>query len=118
MWRTGQSDLDGVEPFRLADATLPDTNSDRSALMIAVAGVRIDGADELVVLAASGEARGARREISSDEIVDPPARDGWTRRLKNSLGRSFRLGQTTRRGLRSHVGSDAARRSCVNERSS
>ena len=62
-WRTGQSDLGGVEPFRLAAATLPDMNSDRSTLMIAVAGVRIGDEDELVVLAASGGTRGAVRSL-------------------------------------------------------
>jgi CDP-diacylglycerol pyrophosphatase len=69
-WRTGQANLDGVEPFRLAAERAPGKSADLGRLMIVVAGARITGRDELVVLAADVGPPAPRGLTSAEEILD------------------------------------------------
>jgi CDP-diacylglycerol pyrophosphatase len=68
-WRTGQANLDGVEPFRLAAERLAGKSADLGRLMIAVAGTRIAGRDELVVLAADVGVATSRGLVSAEAIL-------------------------------------------------
>jgi CDP-diacylglycerol pyrophosphatase len=69
-WRTGQPNLDGVEPFRLAAERLSGRFADLGRQMIVVAGTRIAGRDELVVLAADVGPPVPRWFPSAEEVLD------------------------------------------------
>jgi CDP-diacylglycerol pyrophosphatase len=70
-WRTAQSNLDGVEPFRLAAERLSGKAADLGRMMIVVAGTRIAGRDELVVLVADVGVATPHGLVAAEEILDP-----------------------------------------------
>ena len=69
--RIGQTDLAGVDPFRLITQELADQVQDQALLMIAVAGTRIANDDQMVILAFNVGASTSLGQVSAEEIVDP-----------------------------------------------
>jgi CDP-diacylglycerol pyrophosphatase len=69
--RIGQTDLAGVDPFRLITQGLADQVQDQALLMIAVAGTRIANDDQMVILAFNVGASTSLGQVSAEEIVDP-----------------------------------------------
>jgi CDP-diacylglycerol pyrophosphatase len=69
--RTGQSDLNGIEPFRFAAARFAVGDSDLARLMISVVGTRVANRNELVLFVANDgpQPRGGR--YLAEEVVDP-----------------------------------------------
>ncbi|MBV8106352.1 MAG: CDP-diacylglycerol diphosphatase [Hyphomicrobiales bacterium] len=63
-------DLAGVEPFRLAAEALADKASGPSDLTIAVAGFRVEGEDEFVILASYANAPGAWWPVGAGDLLD------------------------------------------------
>ncbi len=69
--RVRGTDLAGVEPFRLAAAGLGDRVKNRAVLTIIVAGARVEGDDEFLILASYAGAPHAWRPVVSDDLLDP-----------------------------------------------
>ncbi len=80
--RTGRTDLQGVEPVRLAAQRLSGKAQGLARLAILVAQIRGAGADELVILASNAGASGSLGSGSAEDLLDsscsgePPA-SGW-----------------------------------------
>lgn len=72
--RTGQSDLSGLEPFRVAARRFASDNSALDQLMVFVVGTQIANHDELVLLVADSrrQARGGR--FIAEAVVDSACR--------------------------------------------
>ena len=70
IYRTGQSDLAGVYPFRLAAEGLAGMARSRADITIAVAKVPMDGTDEFVVLATYVHAPHQWWPMGSDDLLD------------------------------------------------
>jgi CDP-diacylglycerol pyrophosphatase len=70
------ADLSNVEPFRLAAEALADKVRKRGILMIMVAGVRVEGDNEFLILASYAGAPGAWWPVSAHDLLGPncPAR--------------------------------------------
>ncbi len=68
--RVRAADLSDVEPFRLAAEALADKVRDRRIMMIMVAGVRVEGDDEFVILASYAGAPGAWWPVGADSLLD------------------------------------------------
>jgi CDP-diacylglycerol pyrophosphatase len=68
--------LSDVEPFRLAAEALADKVRERRVLTIMVAGVRVEGDDEFLILASYAGAPGAWRPVHAEDLLGPncPAR--------------------------------------------
>ena len=64
------ADLSDVEPFRLAAEALADKVKDRGIVMMMVAGVRVGGADEFLILASYAGAPGAWGPVGADSLLD------------------------------------------------
>jgi CDP-diacylglycerol pyrophosphatase len=69
--RVPQPDLAGVKPFRLAAEGLADMVKNRARLTIAVAGVRVEDRDEVVILAADAGEPGQGGQVAAEQLVDP-----------------------------------------------
>jgi len=69
--RVRGTDLAGVEPFRLAAAALGDGVRNRAVLTIMVAGARVEGDDEFLILASYAGAPHAWRPVGADDLLDP-----------------------------------------------
>ena len=67
---SGRTDLSDVEPFRLAAEALADKVKDLGIMMIMVAGVRVEGDDEFVILASYAGAPGAWWPVGADSLLD------------------------------------------------
>jgi CDP-diacylglycerol pyrophosphatase len=68
--RVQKANLSDVEPFRLAAEALADKVKDRGSAMIMVAGVRVEGDDEFVILASYAGAPSAWWPIGADSLLD------------------------------------------------
>jgi CDP-diacylglycerol pyrophosphatase len=70
------ADLSDVAPFRLAAEALADKVRERRALTIMVAGVRVEGDDEFLILSSYAGAPGAWRPVRAEDLLGPncPAR--------------------------------------------
>jgi len=68
--RIKETDLSDIEPFRLAAEALADKVSDRGELTVLVAGVRVEGDDQFMVLATYAKAPGAWWPVGSDDLMD------------------------------------------------
>ncbi len=68
--RIAAADLDSVEPFRLAAEALADQVKDRASLTIMLAGVRVAGADQFMVLASYAGAPHSWWPIGAENLVD------------------------------------------------
>jgi CDP-diacylglycerol pyrophosphatase len=68
--------LSDVEPFRLAAEALANKVGERRVLTIMVAGVRVEGDDEFLILASYAGAPGAWRPVRAEDLLGPncPAR--------------------------------------------
>jgi CDP-diacylglycerol pyrophosphatase len=69
--RTGRSDLDQLEPFRLAARRLAIENSDLNRLMVFVIGTQAANRDELVLLVADYRRQARSGQFLAEEVVDP-----------------------------------------------
>ena len=67
--RVQAADLSDVEPFRLAAEALADKVRDRGILMIMVAGVRVEGDDEFLILASYAGAPHAWWPVGADSLL-------------------------------------------------
>ena len=67
--RVRGADLADIEPFRLAAEALADKVRDRAKLTIAVAGVRVEGDDQFLVLASYVEATGGLLPVRSSDLL-------------------------------------------------
>ena len=67
--RVRSADLAGVEPFRLVDAELGRAVRDRASLMIVVAGAKVDGDDEFLILASYVDAPGSWWPAGAEDLV-------------------------------------------------
>ena len=70
IYRTGQADLAGVYPFRLAAEGLAGMARSRADVTIAVASVPMDGTDEFVVLATYVNAPHQWWPMGSDDLLE------------------------------------------------
>jgi CDP-diacylglycerol pyrophosphatase len=68
--RLAKPTLEGVEPFRLAAEALSDRVTERGKLTIMVAGVRVAGADQFLILASYAGAPHSWWPIGSEDLVD------------------------------------------------
>jgi CDP-diacylglycerol pyrophosphatase len=68
--RLAKPSLEGVEPFRLAAEALSDQVTERGRLTLMVAGVRVAGADQFLILASYAGAPHSWWPIGSEELVD------------------------------------------------
>jgi len=68
--RTGQSDLDQFEPFRLAARWLAVEDHDLGRLMVSVVGTRIADHDELVLLVGDRRRQTRSGQLLAEEVVD------------------------------------------------
>ena len=68
--RVAKSNLEGVEPFRLAAEALSDKMTERGRITIMVAGVRVAGADQFLILASYAGAPHSWWPIGSEELLD------------------------------------------------
>jgi CDP-diacylglycerol pyrophosphatase len=68
--RTGQSDLDQFEPFRLAARRLAVEDHDLGRLMVSVVGTRIADRDELVLLVGDHRRQTRSGQLLAEEVVD------------------------------------------------
>lgn len=69
--RLDGADLDGVNPFALADEELARKERERSQRLIAVAGVRVAGDDGFLILATWVHAPNAGYPIGADDLLNP-----------------------------------------------
>jgi CDP-diacylglycerol pyrophosphatase len=67
--RVRSADLAGVEPFRLVDAELGRAVRDRANLTIMVAGARVDGDDEFLILASYVNAPGSWWPPGAEDLI-------------------------------------------------
>ena len=65
------ADLSDVEPFRLTAEALAGKVRERGVLMIMVAGVRVEGEDEFLILASYAGAPGAWWPVGADDLLGP-----------------------------------------------
>ncbi len=72
--RIQRVDLSNVEPFRLAAEALADKVKNRGNVMIMIAGVRVEGDDEFLILASYAGAPGAWWPIGADSLLDRKCR--------------------------------------------
>ncbi len=70
-WGMRIRDLSDVEPFRLAAEALDDKVKNRGDLMIMVAGVRVEGDDEFLILSSYAGAPGAWWPVGDDDLINP-----------------------------------------------
>ncbi len=68
-FRTGRSDLAGIQPFRLAAEGLGDKIQERAGLTIFVSRIR-SADDELVVLASDAHVSASINQIAVDDLID------------------------------------------------
>jgi CDP-diacylglycerol pyrophosphatase len=68
--RVPDKDLANVEPFRLAAEALVDKVKDRGIMMIMVAGVRLEGDDEFLILASYAGAPHAWWPVGAENLLD------------------------------------------------
>jgi len=68
--RVAKADLDGVAPFREAAQALADRAPDRARLTIAVAGLRVEGARQFLLLASYAGAPHSWWPVSAENMVD------------------------------------------------
>jgi CDP-diacylglycerol pyrophosphatase len=68
--RIAETDLAGVEPFRLAAEALSDKVEDRGILTVMVAGVRVSGAGQFLILASYAGAPHSWWPIGAESLVD------------------------------------------------
>ena len=68
--RVAKATLEGVEPFRLAAEALSDRVTERGKLTVMVAGVRVAGADQFLILASYAGAPHSWWPIGSEDLVD------------------------------------------------
>jgi CDP-diacylglycerol pyrophosphatase len=68
--RIRAADLSDVQPFRLAAEALADKVKDLAIMMIMVAGVRVDGDDEFLILASYAGAPHAWWPVGADGLLD------------------------------------------------
>ncbi len=68
--RIRSADLDGVEPFRLVVAELGGAVRDPGDIMIMVAGARVAGHDEFLILATYSHAPGSWWPIGAEGLID------------------------------------------------
>ena len=64
------TDLSDIEPFRLAAEALADKVRDRGQLTVMVAGVRVEGDDQFMVLATYARAPGAWWPVGAGDLLD------------------------------------------------
>jgi CDP-diacylglycerol pyrophosphatase len=69
--RIAGTDLSDVEPFRLAAEALADKAGRRGDLMIAVAGVRVEGDDDFLIIASYAHAPHAWWPVGAENLLDP-----------------------------------------------
>jgi CDP-diacylglycerol pyrophosphatase len=69
--RIGGTDLSDVQPFRLAAAALADKAGRRGDLTIVVAGVRVEGDDDFLILASYAHAPHAWWPVGAENLLDP-----------------------------------------------
>ncbi len=69
-WATRIRELSDVEPFPLAVEALADKVRDRGQLMVAVAGVRVEGEDQFLILASYVGAPHAWWPVGADDLFD------------------------------------------------
>jgi CDP-diacylglycerol pyrophosphatase len=63
-------DLSGIHPFPLAARAFADKVGDRRNLTIAVAGVRVEGDDQFLILASYAQAPGPWLPLASSDLLD------------------------------------------------
>jgi CDP-diacylglycerol pyrophosphatase len=68
--RVARSSLEGVEPFRLAAEALSGQVTERGKITVMVAGVRVAGADQFLILASYAGAPHSWWPIGADSLVD------------------------------------------------
>jgi CDP-diacylglycerol pyrophosphatase len=68
--RVAKSTLEGVEPFRLAAEALSGLVTERGKLTLMVAGARVAGADQFLILASYAGAPHSWWPIGSEELID------------------------------------------------
>lgn len=69
--RVSEPNLTGVQPFRLAADYLADKVRERTDIMIVVAGVRVSGNDEFLILATYAHAPHAWWVFGAEDLLDP-----------------------------------------------
>ena len=67
--RVRGKDSSGIEPFRLAAEAIADKIIPQGEMTIAVAGVRVEGNDQFLILASYAKA-GASRSVGSGDLLD------------------------------------------------
>lgn len=72
--RLGRADLDGVDPFQLVFDAFDRVVDDRAKLTIAVAGARVGGQDDLVVLVSYAGAPGSWWPVGAENLLDSRCR--------------------------------------------
>lgn len=65
------TDLPESYPFQRVAAALPDAVANRRDLMIMVAGVRVEGDDQFLILASYGGVPGAWYPVGAENLLDP-----------------------------------------------
>jgi CDP-diacylglycerol pyrophosphatase len=68
--RVAKSTLDGVEPFRMAAEALSGRVTERGKLTLMVAGVRVSGADQFLILASYAGAPHSWWPVAAENLVD------------------------------------------------
>ena len=68
--RLGRADLDGVDPFRLADQLFGGVAGDPAQLTVAVAGATVGGEDDLLILATYAHAPGSWWPVGAENLLD------------------------------------------------
>jgi CDP-diacylglycerol pyrophosphatase len=68
--RVAQTTLETIQPFRLAAEALSDRVTDRGKLTLVVAGVRVSGADQFMILASYAGAPHSWWAVGADSLID------------------------------------------------
>jgi CDP-diacylglycerol pyrophosphatase len=72
--RTGRSDFDQLEPFRLAAGRLAIDNSNLNRMMVFVVGTQVASRDELVLFVADDSRQPRSGRFLAEDFVDPGCR--------------------------------------------
>jgi CDP-diacylglycerol pyrophosphatase len=78
-YRIGEKDLSKVDPFRLAAEAVVGRTNGPGDLMIVVAGVRVEGDNEFLILASYAKAPHAWWPVGSDDLLGSACRAGSRR---------------------------------------
>ncbi len=75
-YRIPETELANVNPFRLAAEAVAGKTHDLGDLTVAVAGVRVEGDDEFLILASYAKAPHAWWPVGSGDLLDSACRAG------------------------------------------